>query len=524
MTQRIRLFVQLFFLLFVLYLSVGHYLEENAIVDLPLVASLHSVCPFGGVVTLYTFFSTGDYVQKLHQSTFQMLIALLVLLILTGASFCGWICPLGTVQEWVGKLGRKLLGKRYNRVPYLVDRILSLARYVVLGIVLVQTARTVQLMFQPFDPYYNLFNIWSDEITWTGIAVVVLTLGLSLIVERPFCRYACPLGALNGLFNRISIFGIKRKKSTCISCNLCDKKCPMNIPVANKPMVSSTLCNRCMKCVDSCPVNQPEKKTLTLRPVFKNPEKSGWALNKGWYALLVIVAFAVPLMISVVSGAFVTERVKTYETTTDIRGSSTLQEVLENYGINRGPMYHILGLPATLSAETKLKDIPLQLGILEEVEVFSPESLRLVIDSYALPVSQLESHLHIDVNEWKDSLAQQGIPMEESLENALKKLDAGVYTYWISGIHLELGQATETVVQEEHQGTSTPLVVGGVLDIRGKTTLAELKAAFPGYEEMVAQFQIPADTPLTASLKDLSDNMGIEVSEIRTFVEGYQAP
>ena len=51
-------------------------------------------------------------------------------------------------------------------------------------------------------------------------------------VERPFCKYACPYGAVLGVFNLFRIFGIKRRKSSCISCKACDKACPMNIDVS----------------------------------------------------------------------------------------------------------------------------------------------------------------------------------------------------------------------------------------------------------------------------------------------------
>ena len=62
-------------------------------------ANLHTICPFGGVVNLYTFFVEGSYVAKLHSAVFIMLLALLIGLMLTGKSFCGSICPLGSVQQ-----------------------------------------------------------------------------------------------------------------------------------------------------------------------------------------------------------------------------------------------------------------------------------------------------------------------------------------------------------------------------------------------------------------------------------------
>jgi len=72
-TQKARLIVQLVFLFLVVYVTIGHYLAENYGIEIPLTASIHKVCPFGGVVTLYHYFTTGDFVKKLYQSNFVMI-------------------------------------------------------------------------------------------------------------------------------------------------------------------------------------------------------------------------------------------------------------------------------------------------------------------------------------------------------------------------------------------------------------------------------------------------------------------
>ncbi|WP_367357343.1 4Fe-4S binding protein [Mesotoga sp.] len=96
-------------------------------------ASLHAVCPFGGVVTLYNLVSDGTYVQKIHPSNLFALGGLLISLVIAGAFFCGWICPLRSVQEWIGKAGRKLLRSHYNKVPAGLNKILSLGKYAIRG-------------------------------------------------------------------------------------------------------------------------------------------------------------------------------------------------------------------------------------------------------------------------------------------------------------------------------------------------------------------------------------------------------
>jgi len=257
-SQQIRLAVQIIFFALILATAINHTLSEAGIA-IPLIgaASVHSLCPFGGVVTIYTLLTTGRFVQKIHQSAIVLLGIVGLSSILVGNAFCGWFCPLGSIQEWIGKLGRKLFKKRYNNVvPAKVDRVLRLFKYIVLIWIVYVTAVTAKLVFADYDPYHALFNFWSGEVVWQAFVVLGLTLAGSLIIELPWCRYACPLGAMLGLTNKISIFRIKRNASTCISCSKCDKACPMKIQFSNKTAVRSLECNSCLKCTseNACPI------------------------------------------------------------------------------------------------------------------------------------------------------------------------------------------------------------------------------------------------------------------------------
>ena len=264
---KIRHWVQGFFFLFVLTASVNHYLAESgkALSFLPK-ASLHAICPFGGVVSLYQFFTVGTLVQKIHQSSFVIMIAALILAIVAGPVICGWVCPLGTFQEWIGKLGRKLFKKRYNHImPEKLDRILRYLRYVVLALVVYLTATTGKLVFQEADPYYALFNLWTGEVALAALIILGATTLLFLIMERPWCKYACPYGAVLGIFNLFRIFKIRRNPETCISCGACDRTCPMNINVSGTGTVRDHQCITCLECTSDskCPI--PETVELKLK-------------------------------------------------------------------------------------------------------------------------------------------------------------------------------------------------------------------------------------------------------------------
>jgi polyferredoxin len=261
--SRWRLAVQIVFFALVAAISVNHTLgEAGASIPILSSASLHAICPFGGVVSIYQVATAGTYVQKVHAASFILMIIAFLVTLLFGPAFCGWLCPMGSIQEWFGKLGRRILGRRYNRiVPAKLDRVLRYLRYAVLAWVLSMTAVTGKLIFADIDPYFALFNFWSSELAIGGVVVLAVTLAASLVVERPFCKYACPYGAVLGIFNLFRIFGIRRNPPTCTNCKLCDRACPMNIQVSTKPgRVFDHQCISCLECTSekAC----PEKDTV----------------------------------------------------------------------------------------------------------------------------------------------------------------------------------------------------------------------------------------------------------------------
>jgi len=250
--------VQIVFFLLVAMIAVNHSLEESGR-SLPVLstASLHALCPFGGVVSIYQFASGGTFVRKIHESAFILMIIGFASAVLLGPAFCGWVCPLGSLQEWIGLLGRRIAKRRFNRmVPRRLDRVLRFLRYGVLVWVLVMTIRTGTLIFADYDPYFALFNFWTGEVALSGLIILGVVLLLGLFVERPFCKYACPYGAVLGVFNLFRLVKVTRNHATCISCRRCDNVCPMNIRVSTARVVRDHQCITCMKCTSErhCPV------------------------------------------------------------------------------------------------------------------------------------------------------------------------------------------------------------------------------------------------------------------------------
>ena len=206
---------------------------------------------------VYEFLSSGSLVPKLHTAALVLMSLGLVVAFFFGPLFCGYFCPLGTMQEWIGKLGKKIFKKKYGKlIPPAADKVMRYLRYVVLIAVVYQTAAAAKLVFVEVDPYYALFNFFTGEVAWTAIAVLLGTMVLSLFVERPWCKYLCPYGALLGLFNLIRVFPVRRREETCINCKKCDAACPMQIKVSTGKAVRDHQCISCHECLSgaACPV------------------------------------------------------------------------------------------------------------------------------------------------------------------------------------------------------------------------------------------------------------------------------
>jgi polyferredoxin len=261
----LRRLIQAYFALFILFLVLQHTLVgEGGGTAVP---SAEAYCPFGGLETLYRYVISGSQtVPHTHLSNVVMLVAVLVSAFLLRSAFCGWICPLGFLQDLVSSFSR-WLQKRF--VPLrkamrslkqssarlaMLDHYLRYFKYVVLVWAVAGAAYFGVMVFRDYDPWAALITILEFSFSW-GLVVLILTLVASFFVERPWCRYACPLGAASSIVGKFSPAYLKRQESNCKVCQVCSKACPMGLEVHTADKITSADCISCLECVGACPRN-----------------------------------------------------------------------------------------------------------------------------------------------------------------------------------------------------------------------------------------------------------------------------
>jgi NAD-dependent dihydropyrimidine dehydrogenase PreA subunit len=213
-------------------------------------------CPFGGIESAFSLVSASTMLKRIAWSSFTLLFAVLAVAVLFRRSFCGNLCPLGTLQELFGRIGKLLLGKRVI-VPAGIDRVARYGKYAMLLVFVTLSYMLGRLVIRPFDPWVAYHHLYSQDLFTefsVGFGILAASLVGSMFFERVFCKYLCPMGGFLGLIHRVGIFRVKRNDATCIHCKACDRACPVNLRIERSEQVQSAECIHCNECVNACPV------------------------------------------------------------------------------------------------------------------------------------------------------------------------------------------------------------------------------------------------------------------------------
>ncbi len=220
----------------------------------------------------------GALQATLGNRNYKFAFYVLGFLMIVGAFFgrlvCGWLCPFGLVQDLIYKIP---FFKKLKKLPG--DKFLKWLKFVMLALFVIILPLFAVDAFGQGSPWFckyicpsgtlgagvpltvlneGLRSIIGWLYTWK-VAILIVIVFLSILVYRPFCRYLCPLGAIYGLFNPVSLYRYKIDESKCTSCGACQKACKIDIKTFKAP--NSMECIRCGDCIKACPHNAIKKTT-----------------------------------------------------------------------------------------------------------------------------------------------------------------------------------------------------------------------------------------------------------------------
>jgi len=211
--------------------------------------------------------------------------AILILTVITGRTYCSFLCPLGVSQDISGRIGGRIR-RKFRRYGY--KKPFTILRYTILGVVIIVTVFSGVYMLSLLDPY-SIFGITvtffikpiviiiNNFLTWIlgkfdnyslyhvainryelisyliPVALLLLFGLLSLTKGRLYCNMICPVGTLLGLISKISLFRIKFDEEKCTKCGRCSIGCKSSCIDFIQQKIDVTRCVDCFNCIKICP-------------------------------------------------------------------------------------------------------------------------------------------------------------------------------------------------------------------------------------------------------------------------------
>jgi len=234
-----------------------------------------------------------------------------VLTIIFGRFFCGWVCPFGSLHHFVGflahrrkTLSQKMQLNKYRKTQsikyFVLIFLLFMAAFPSIGATLQTglldpiplTTRSFNLVVLAIaDRAANLISVTgrSYEGAWLIFAIFLTALLLNLAIPRFYCRFICPLGALFGIINRFAIWRIGKRQNQCSDCKLCERSCEGGCEPSGRIKISE--CVLCFNCREDCKDEVIAYQTrVSLAGEETNPDIS----RRGFVLSLASGIFAVP--------------------------------------------------------------------------------------------------------------------------------------------------------------------------------------------------------------------------------------
>lgn len=212
----------------------------------------------------------GSFQAVIGSWNFKMAYYIVGFLIFIGALLgrlvCGFLCPFGLIQDLLNKIPFPKKIRTFRG-----DKLLRKLKYVILLVFVVLMPLFVVDIMGQGSPYFCklicpagtlegglplvlLNKSMRSAVGWLYVwknTILVITIILSIIIYRPFCKYICPLGAFYSVFNKVSVFRYRVDAEKCVHCGKCAKACQMEVNPVENP--NSLECIRCGRCKKICP-------------------------------------------------------------------------------------------------------------------------------------------------------------------------------------------------------------------------------------------------------------------------------
>ncbi len=255
--------VQIIFLMVVINIGIRFYLfvsqiEAGVIPDFERPPGVEAFLPISALVSLKHFLFTGR-INEVHPSALVLFLIICLTALIAKKGFCGWICPIGLLSDFLGKIHVFIFNKNLS-IPFRLDLILRSVKYILAGFFIwiiifnmpmISVEQFIQSSYNRFADIAMLR--FFTRISGTAQMVILVLFLLSVVIRNFWCRYLCPYGAILGIISFVSLGKIKRNSANCTECGKCERTCPAIIKIRQKSLIHSSECTACMTCVQNCP-------------------------------------------------------------------------------------------------------------------------------------------------------------------------------------------------------------------------------------------------------------------------------